>query len=83
MDVTIICMEQQPNVRHAPPLNGRRYLPSRTVMEMLNYRNRASFHEWIKSSGVPHTRLNARKIVFDESALSAWLETRTSSSKAS
>jgi len=52
-------------------------LSSAVVMEMLGYRNRASFWQFVHSSGLPHIRLNARHIRFDSRALNAWLERRT------
>jgi predicted DNA-binding transcriptional regulator AlpA len=62
-------------------LNGRRYLKSSAVMEMLGYKNRASFWDFVRRSGVPHVRLNQRRIMFDEIALADWLARRGSQSR--
>ena len=56
---------------------GHRYLRSTAVMALLGYRNRASFWEFVRRSGVPHVRLNARRIMFEEQALRAWLAHRS------
>ena len=56
---------------------GHRYLRSAAVMALLGYRNRASFWEFVRRSGVPHVRLNARRIMFEEQALRAWLGRRS------
>ena len=56
---------------------GHRYLRSAAVMALLVYRNRASFWEFVRRSGVPHVRLNARRIMFEEQALRAWLARRS------
>jgi hypothetical protein len=47
-------------------------------MKALGYRNRAAFWEFVRSAGVPHIRLNARRIIFDEAALMDWMERRSS-----
>ena len=59
---------------------GHRYLKSAAVMALLGYRNRASFWAFVRHSGVPHVRLNARRIMFEEQALLAWLARRSSCS---
>lgn len=61
----------------------RRFLLSKVVMAMFGYTNRSSFHQWVRNAGVPCVRLNARKLVFDEAALNAWIESRSSTGKAS
>lgn len=54
---------------------------SSAVMDALGYTNRAAFWDFVKRSGVPHIRLNARRIMFDEHALSEWLTRRSSASR--
>jgi len=61
----------------SPLLNGTRFLKSSAVMAALGYRNRCSFWEFVRRQGVPHVRLNARRILFDERALADWLDRRT------
>jgi hypothetical protein len=63
------------------PLAGRRFLPSSKVMAVLGYANRAAFHQFVRAAGVPHTRLNRRRIVFDEAALTDWLADRSTGGK--
>lgn len=60
------------------PLAARTYLKSSQVMQTLGYRNRAAFWDFVRRSGVPHIRLNARRIIFEEAALSDRLERRSS-----
>jgi len=62
-------------------LSGRCFLKSSAVMEMLGYKNRASFWDFVRRSGVPHVRLNQRRIMFDEIALADWLARRSSQSR--
>ncbi len=59
-------------------LGGRRYIKSAAVMELLGYQNRAAFWAFIRNAGVPHVRLNARRIMFEEQALSDWLNRHSS-----
>lgn len=54
-------------------MSSTRFLKSRAVMVLFGYKNRSSFHQWVKSSGVPHVRLNQRRIVFEEAQLSDWV----------
>lgn len=56
----------------------RRFLKSSAVMEALGYTNRAAFWEFVRAEGVPHIRLNARRIIFEELALQDWLHRRSS-----
>lgn len=55
---------------------GRRFLKSGAVMDLLGYQDRASFWDFVRRSGVPHVRLNARRILFEEQALSDWIRRR-------
>lgn len=56
---------------------GKRFLKSGAVMELLGYQDRASFWDFVRRSGVPHVRLNARRILFEEQALLDWLRRRS------
>jgi predicted DNA-binding transcriptional regulator AlpA len=57
--------------------NGKRFLKSGVVMELLGYQDRASFWEFVRRSAVPHVRLNARRILFEEQALLDWIRRRS------
>ena len=59
-------------------LAGRSYLASCKVMALLGYKDRGAFWDFVHRSGVPHVRLNARKIMFEEQALADWLAHRSS-----
>ena len=56
----------------------RSFLKSSDVMATLGYSNRSSFWEFVRRNGVPHIRLNQRKIIFEEDALGDWLSRRSS-----
>ncbi len=60
----------------------RPLLKSSEVMMRFGYRNRTSFHAWVKSQAVPHIRINSRRIMFSEAALSDWLAAHSSTGKA-
>jgi hypothetical protein len=47
-------------------------------MALLGYKDRGVFWDFVHRGGVPHVRLNARKIMFDEQALADWLAHRSS-----
>lgn len=55
----------------------RKFLKSSVVMETLGYTNRAAFWEFVRAEGVPHIRLNARRIMFEELALTDWIQRRS------
>jgi predicted DNA-binding transcriptional regulator AlpA len=61
--------------------NERRFLRSGAVMALLGYPNRAAFWEFVHRKGVPHVRLSARKIVFDEGGLRDWIERRSTAAR--
>jgi predicted DNA-binding transcriptional regulator AlpA len=71
-------MTEIPTDLSSPFFGGHRYLKSTAVMTLLGYTSRASFWEFVRRSGVPHIRLNARRIMFEEKALLAWLAQRSS-----
>lgn len=66
-----------PHIVQIVPLAERRFLPSAAVMALFGYKNRSSFHHWVKSSSVPHIQLNERRFVFDEQQLNDWLASRS------
>ena len=45
---------------------------------MLGYQTRAGFWTFVHRHGVPHVRLNARKVLFSRVALEDWLAHRSS-----
>jgi len=56
------------------PLRYKTAFSAKQVMELFGYRSRSSFYRFIMSEGVPHIRLNARRILFFEDELQAWIE---------
>lgn len=60
-----------------PPFGGMRLLESSEVKALLGYSDNASFWSMVRAAGMPFIKLNARRIMFEESAVKAWLDTRT------
>jgi predicted DNA-binding transcriptional regulator AlpA len=54
-----------------------RFLKPTEVMQALGYSDRTSFWQFVARNGVPHIRLNQRRILFERDALEAWLASRT------
>ena len=50
-------------------------------MTFFGYSSRSSFWEFVHAKGVPHIRINGRKVMFDPLALNRWLEKRDTSGK--
>lgn len=48
-------------------------VPSERVRSFFSYENRASFWKFVRTKGVPHIVLNARRIMFDPVALNRWI----------
>ena len=46
------------------------------VMPVFGYSNRVSFLRFVKESGVPHIRLNERRIMFDAESINRWIRSR-------
>jgi len=59
------------------PLNGARFMSSGEVMKMLNYSDRSAFWAACHAASIPFIRINQRRCVFEESAVRAWLNSRT------
>lgn len=60
-------------------MNANNLVKSDTVREFFGYDNRASFWKFVRSKGVPHIVLNARRIMFDPVALNNWIAKRDTS----
>ncbi len=56
---------------------GRQLVDSTTMMARFSYRSRDAWWEFVRAQGIPHIRLNARRIMFDPAQVDAWLEKRT------
>lgn len=55
----------------------RPLLKSCQVMERLGYEDGPAFWRFVKASGLPHIRLNCRRIMFDQQQVEDWLAHRT------
>ena len=45
-------------------------------MEHFGYRSRGKFWAFVYAEGVPHIRVNPRKIMFNQDALEQWIKRR-------
>lgn len=59
------------------PLSEARLLKSREVMRLLRIKDRANFWAIVRRAGLPHIKFSARTILFEESAVRAFLDSRT------
>lgn len=57
-------------------LSGQRFLPTREVMRLLGYSNRASFWQTVRQNGPAFIRVNSRRALFAEADVQAWLKSR-------
>jgi hypothetical protein len=64
-----------------PPPFERPLIGSTPVMNRFGYKSRGPFWDFVRREGVPHFRLNARRILFDEQQLNDWLASRSSTGK--
>ena len=54
-------------------LAATRLYSAHEIRSLFGYRSASAFWDFVKSSGLPHIRLNARRIVFDRAAVEDWL----------
>lgn len=67
----------RPTETKTAPLAGVRFLKPDELFTLLGYRSRAEGWRAVKRAGVPFIRVNARKALFDEREVAAWLAART------
>ena len=58
------------------PLKDRRLITSQELARILGYSSRPAFWEAVRRAGIPFIRINARRFMFDEAEVEAWLEKR-------
>ncbi len=59
------------------PLAGAKFLGKEIVKPITGHKDDSAFWQFVHRNGVPFVRLGARRIVFEESALRAWLDSRS------
>lgn len=59
------------------PLGGAQFLTPKAVFALLGYSDPSTAWKAVKKAGVPYVRINARRIIFEESQVRAWLDRRT------
>lgn len=62
---------------HTAPLAGVRLLKAAEVMPLTGHTDSSAFWQWCHRNGVPFLRLGPRTIRFEETALRAWLDSRS------
>ena len=66
----------QTRIKPTAPVNER-FIKPEAAMAELCYTDKSAFWTFVHASGVPHVRLNARRILFERASLNAWLDRRT------
>jgi hypothetical protein len=59
------------------PLTEARFLKPSEVMRLIRIEDRANFWAIVHRAGLPHVRFSERKILFEESAVRAFIDART------
>lgn len=59
------------------PLAGARFLKPAEVMLITGHTDVSAFWQFIRRNGVPFVKFGARRFVFEESSLRAWIDSRT------
>lgn len=68
---------KKPKSDTAAPFGGTRFLTAKQVMPVLGYTDVGAFWSAVRAAGIPFVRFNARKILFEEKAVEAWIASRT------
>lgn len=58
------------------PFGGTRFLTANQLMPILGYTDRGAFWSGVRAAGLPFVKFNERKILFEEKAVQAWLNSR-------
>ena len=67
---------KHPN-KPAPVLNSGRNFSTTESMSLLDYRDSTTFWQAVRRAGVPFIRISARRAIFRERDLEAWMDART------
>lgn len=59
------------------PLSEAKFLQTSEVMKLLRFSDRASFWHTARTAGIPFIRVNARRALWEESAVRDWLNRRS------
>jgi len=58
-------------------LGSGKVLSTEETMALLGYFDKTTFWQMVKRAGIPHVRLSARRAVFRERDLEAWMDAQT------
>jgi hypothetical protein len=59
------------------PLAEAKFLKPAEVMRLLRINDRANFWSTVRTAGIPHVVFSRRRILFEEHAVRAFLDSRT------
>lgn len=59
------------------PLSEAKFLKPETLQKLLGYSDRGNFWSAVRKAQIPYIRINARRCLFEESAVKSWLAART------
>lgn len=60
-----------------PTLTETRFLTSSEAQRLLRFNRRSNFWEFVRRNGIPFVKMSARRPLFEEGALRAFIESRT------
>jgi hypothetical protein len=63
-------------INHAP-LNGAKFISPKVVFALLGYRDSSVGWKAVRRAGIPYVRINARRILFEEVQVRAWIDRHT------
>lgn len=69
--------DQNTQDRPAPVLSSGRNFTTEEAMRLLDYKDSTTFWQAVRRAGVPFVRVSARKALFRERDLEAWMDART------
>lgn len=52
-------------------------LSSREAAKLMGYSNPVSYLRAVRKYGIPHIRINEKKLIFDRASLERWKQSRT------
>ncbi len=64
------------NTAAAPVFSTGRIFQTKDAMQLLGFSDSTSFWQAVKRSGLPYVRISARRAIFRETDLTAWMDSR-------
>jgi hypothetical protein len=63
--------------RPAPVLSSGRTFTTEEAMRLFGYKDSTTFFQSVRRAGIPFVRVSARRTIFRERDLEAWMDART------